>query len=466
MGQNVNESVASFLVSIKNGDSASGFAFLDSLITQGQVEHFSSMLERIIEWEGVLPQYQLKIRDYFAEFLGFGSVYFAFLRPSYDIFKMVSGASNHYEAQILIADNVVDLVQKGDSQFNQTFIEIDALRETPYIILIPHVLSKRANELESCKIPYSPNSHGQQNKLRYCLTELLKTHYGRKIVNAFKFDSNYPVVGKSEFQKLREILQSFGHDVDSMLVEVTENDWPYFITEKVRAVEQEYVGSAELWLLYRTYQAMIELGSDDNDIQKKALTKIAKAKTKYCNDALVSLAANGTTTLRLEAIKLLEMTHDISKIDYLSSLIPSSEGSVKQTLVRAISALSSAQYFAPREPPATLTKMKVTSQTQKPEVTANYLAALDLLSRSSSTDARIDAVKALSAIRTNGVESHLRQLMNDEDPRVRLAVLDACSDLPKDQAVDIIRLGLQDDDTTVENKALRLFEERWPDSYW
>jgi hypothetical protein len=56
--------------------------------------------------------------------------------------------------------------------------------------------------------------------------------------------------------------------------------------------------------------------------------------------------------------------------------------------------------------------------------------------------------------------------MNDDDPRVRLAVLEASDNLPRDQAVGIIRQGIQDDDSTVEKKALRLFEERWPDIYW
>jgi hypothetical protein len=56
--------------------------------------------------------------------------------------------------------------------------------------------------------------------------------------------------------------------------------------------------------------------------------------------------------------------------------------------------------------------------------------------------------------------------MFDEDPRIRLAVLEASQNLPKNQAVSIIRQGLQDVDRSVENKAVRLFEERWPDNYW
>ncbi len=101
-----------------------------------------------------------------------------------------------------------------------------------------------------------------------------------------------------------------------------------------------------------------------------------------------------------------------------------------------------------------------------PEVVVNYLAALDQLSRSSSSDARIDAARALSTIQMAGIETHLKRLMFDEDPRVRLAVLEASENLPKNQAVGIIRQGLQDVDRSVENKAVRLFEERWPDNYW
>lgn len=466
MGQNVIESVASFLISIDNGFFVPAFSFLDRVLESNQVAEFSKKLERIVEWDGRFSQYQLKLRDIIAEYLGFESVYFALGLPSYAVFKMVACASTQDEARALLLDTVLDKVQPSGSEIDLSCIEIDALMDTPYIVLIPDVLSDRVSELKSCKIYYSVFSSGGQEKHRYCLSDLLKTHYGRKIANAIKFDSEYPIIGKDDFLKLRDILQSFDHDIESNLEEISQESWPYIITKKIRAVEQEYMWSTELWLLYKTYLAMVKLGSDDTGIQKTALKQVEISKTKNCNDALVSLAANGTTALQLMAIEMLEASSDHSKMDYLCNLIPESAGVVRKRLAKAISAIESAQYFVPQKSPLPQIRRKTVPVPQKPEVTEKYLATLEQLSRSSSSDARIDAIWAISTIQMMGVENHLRRLMNDDDPRVRLAVLESSHNLPKNQAVGIIRQGLQDTDATVENKALRLFEERWPDSYW
>ncbi len=464
MGQNLSESVTSFVISIDNGDYVSAFESLDRVFSEGGVEQFSKMLERIVEWDGSLSQ--LKIRDCIAEYLGFGSLYFALLQPSYEILRMVSHASSRVEAQDLLLNIVRDLVEKDDPQVDLSFIEIDSLKESQYVILIPYVLSKRANELATCTIPYSVSHSETQKKLRYCLTELLQTHYGRKIVNAFKFDSDYPIIGKSDFEKLHEILQSFGLDVNSMLVELMEKEWPYSIIEKMKDLEKEYKVSDELWLLYRTYMAMIRLGSDDERIKRESLQKIEDVGTKFCNDALITMVTNDKAVLKVMALRLMEKSRDYSMIDPLCNLIPEAKGTVKKSLFKTISSIESAQYFIPGAIPVPQPITQVQSKPPTTEMTDNYLAALNKLSRSSSTDARIDAVRALTAIRIPGVDAQLRRLMNDEDPMVRLAVLDASFDLPKEEAVGIIRLGLQDVDNSVENRALQLMEERWPDSYW
>lgn len=466
IGQNVNESIASFLNFVDSGLFVTAYSFLDSVLEANQVEQFSSKLERIVEWEESFSQYQLKIRDIIAGYLGFESIYFALQLPSYAIFKLVAGATTQTEARSQLSDAVLEMVQTPESPLDKSFIEIDALMETPYIVLTPHVLSDRVEELGSCKISYSVFSSGGLEKYRYSLSDLLKTHYGRKIANAFKFDSEYPIIGESDFAKLKEIVQSFGHDIESNLVEIPVESWPYIITRKIRSVEQEFMWSTELWLLYKTFLAMVRLGSDDLEIQKNALREIEVSKTWNCNGFLASLIKDGPRDIQIMTIGVLEASGDYSKIDYLCSLIPETEGSARSRLLIAISAIESMQYFARQKPPQPKTRDKVVPAPQKPEVTAQYMATLDQLSRSASSDARIDAIRALSVIPVNGVENHLRRLMHDDDPRVRLAVLESSHNLPKDQAVGIIRLGIQDADSTVENKALRLFEERWPDSYW
>lgn len=466
MGQNVNESVASFLIALDNYDFGSAIDLLDNVVSANRVDEFSTVLERIMEQDNNISRYQLNIRDCFANYLGFGPAYFAIIQASYQIFRMVSGATNRTEAQEILLDTILDLVKANDLKVDLSFLELDSLLETPYVLLVAPLLSERAKELEACKIQFSLNSTSTPQKHKYCLTELMQTHYGRKIVRAFNLAIDYPIIGKDSFQKLHETLQSYGLDVSSMLVEIPEKDWPYFVMESMRKLEQSYMISSETWLLYRTYIAMLGLSSDENTVKTKSLEQIETTQTRFCNSALQPIITSGPTALRTSAIRLIEKTNDYTQIDLLCSLIPETSLGLKRTLLRAISTIESAQYFIPKLAPTPRLKVMIEPSSRTSELSPDYFAALTKLVRSSSSAARIDAVKALTAIRIPGIEGHLRLLMNDDDARVRLAVLDACVDLPKEQAVDIIRLGIRDIDSSVENRALQLLEERWPDIYW
>ena len=141
---------------IDRGDYVSAFACLDNLLTEGTLKEFSQRLGRIIEWDASLSK--LKIRDCVAGYLDFGPVYFALLRPSYEILGWVASASSRGEAQGLLADIVIQLVEDKNFSVDLSFIEIDALTETRYVVLIPYALSKRAEELGSCRIFYSQHS--------------------------------------------------------------------------------------------------------------------------------------------------------------------------------------------------------------------------------------------------------------------------------------------------------------------
>ena len=193
MGQNVTESIASFLTFIDFGDSIAAFSFLDKIFANNEVERFSMKLERVIEWDGRFGKYQLKLRDIIAEYLGFKDVYFGIQIPSYVLLRMVSGARTQDEAQALLFDTMFELVKLGDSQVNLSLIEIETLTTTPYIVLTPYILKERIKELETCKIYYSVLSHDAHRKYRYFMAELLNTHYGRKIANAFKLTLNIPL---------------------------------------------------------------------------------------------------------------------------------------------------------------------------------------------------------------------------------------------------------------------------------
>ena len=447
---------------INRGDYVSVFACLDNLLTENTLKEFSQRLGRIIEWDDSFSK--LKIRDCIADYLDFGPVYFALLRPSYEILEWIESASSRGEAQSLLADIVIQLVEDGNFSVDLSFIEIDALTETRYVVLFPYVLTKRAEELGSCRILFSQHSADNPPKMRYCLVDLLRTHYGRKILTAFKFNTDYPVLGKRGFQKLSKALQSFGLDVGSMLIEVTEDEWPKLVTERMRHLESYYKSSSELWLLYRTYLEKVRLSSDVEKVRRDALQFLSSVGTKYCNDVLPSIIANDSRALRINAIGLLEQTHDINQVDFLCEQISKTQDSVKKSIYKAISTIESSQYFMPAGIPPPVPKESI-----KPlslDLTERYREAIDQLTRATSSAARIDAVKSLSAVQVPGVGSYLCRLMHDGDYRVRLAVLEASLDLPRDQAVNIIRIGLQDEDSTVEYKAMSIMEERWPDSYW
>ena len=276
MGQNVKDSVSSFLMALANNDYSSAMLVLDSVLAVNKADEFSTILEGFIEEKDYLTDYQLKIRDCLADYLEFGPVYFAIMMPSYDIFRIVSSASNRSEAQEVLVDVILDYVQESNELIDLSFLEVDALLESPFILLVASLLSERAKELETCKIPFLIDSRKPPGKYRYCLDELLHTHYGRKLVGAFNLAYDYPIIGSDDFQTLQELLQSFGLDVRSMLVETSEKDWSTLVLARIRNLEQQYMGSEEIRLLYRTYLAMISLSSDDTKVRLESLQRIAR----------------------------------------------------------------------------------------------------------------------------------------------------------------------------------------------
>ena len=459
----MEKTLTSFLEKVERDDFVGTSTLLDDILADDQTSTFSKLLERVVEQEVTFEKFGLKIRDHIVDYLDCKGLFLALRIPSYSILQVVSEKHDPIKARYWITEYISLLNEYDDPKLNLSFIEIDSLKNSRLVVLIPSILDKRQKELEACKIRYSVSFGG--TKVRYSIKEILQTHYGRKIAAASNIDLLHPVVSETDFSRLKTAFEPFGLDIERMMIEHTDEEWLRLVREDVRVLSGARFKSRELFLLHQTAIAHTLLGAEDPEIVHRALTSIAQSKTRYCNDEVVRIASDGAVRERASAIQILENTRDTSQIEVLSSMIPGSSGRLRKTLANAVSALSSAAFSSSIETP-TVEVEEIKPTIPSPKVMQEYSELVDRLFESTISHIRIDAIRALATMDVPGREAHLERAMNDDDPRIRLAVLETAERLPKEQAHRIVSKALDDEDLGIANKVRSIIESRWPDDFW
>ncbi|MFW9794320.1 MAG: HEAT repeat domain-containing protein, partial [Candidatus Thorarchaeota archaeon] len=437
--------------------------YLDDVLVDDHTDYFCKMLESLTEDDSRLPRFRLMIRDHIFEYLDCRAVYFSLYTTGYSLLEIASKVRDRQIARSYIGEHIQHLVEQNRPYLDQSFLEIDELRESRFIVLLPIILERRSQELESCRIQYSTSSKG--TRTRYCISEILKTHYGKKIAAALDLDLRNPIIGESDFFRLEKGLFSLDLNVEEMLFEIDADQWSHLFVNQTESLNSNYLDSAELTLLFETANARLQLGTDTNHIKKNALNRIVFSKTKNCNDSVGRIACSESSEeIRIEAIRLLERTKDVSQIELLSSLLSESSGGVKSVITKAISVLSSVHFTSTIKPLSS----DAESSLLTPEIIGQleYSKLFEQVSKSISFLERIDAARSLPAANTRGSESSLWKMMDDEDSQVRFAVVDAAESLPREEAYRIIVKAIQDQDPEIVSRATSILESRWPDDYW
>ncbi|MGY5858351.1 MAG: hypothetical protein RTU63_03205 [Candidatus Thorarchaeota archaeon] len=461
----------SFLEAVKRYDLEGSFTILDDILSAGKTKDFSKMLEKLTENKEILLPYQLRIRDHIYEYLDCNPLYFALYIPSYALLDKLSDITDRDKARGYVASLVREMVESKDSRLDLSIVEVDQLMSgrSRYIVILPSVLEIRNNELEQCRIQYSTVASGQI--IRYCISELLQTYFGRKMIAALNLELKNATIGGDEFGKLETTLKSLDFNVEAMLVKIPEAGWSQFVSRKT-AISEWYENSNELRLLHDASLARIELGTDTWEAKWNALKIIAGTKTKFCNDAVGLAASDKDSMVAMPAIQFIESTKDVSQIPLLSDVLnevisdPNVAGGIKAAVSKAISVLSSTQFSSSLKkdhPP------QIESDPKMFDYIRNHMIprVAELIEASKETPGfSVEKEELVTGLLLKGMGPQFEKLMNDPDPHFRRTLLDVAEFLPKDDARGVVAKGLQDKDPSNAARATEILESRWADEFW
>lgn len=464
------EQVDSFLETVYRYDLQESFSILDDILGAGKIQSFGKRLQELTENKTSLLPYQLHIRDHIYEYLDCHPLYFSLYLPSYALLNKIAGITDPNHARAHVGDLVRNMMESEDPTLDMSFVEIDQLMNSRYIVILPSVLEIRNDEIDRCKIQYSSVVISQN--IRYCISELLQTYFGRKMAAALNFDIRNPIIGSKDFNRLEKTLKTLNHDVEAMLVRIPDEEWPQFADERTRAMTKRYGDSNELMLLYETSIARIEMGTDTWEAKWSALETISESMTKFCNDVVGLAAHSDDVMIQIPSIQLLERTRDVSQIPLLSDVLnkamsePNVPGGVKAAVSKAISVLSSTQFSS------SIMKDQTTPTASDPEMfkyVRNHMVPrmaemLELASR--SPEFSVEKEEFVTGLLLEGMGPYFEKMMNDPDTTFRLKLLEIAAFLPKDDARGIVARGLQDKDPTIATRATEILETRWADEFW
>ncbi|TFG32097.1 HEAT repeat domain-containing protein [Candidatus Thorarchaeota archaeon] len=416
-----------------------------------------SILERFRETDLQNPHQTLELRDHIMKFLGLWELYFAIDIPSYELMKTLQNKPLSSDIQHQTLEYIRELLDERDTRVDQSCINIDSIGRSQYAVILPQILSMRTEEFENCIIPYL----AAPTRL-FCIANLVKTHYGHKIVNATLNAHSFDlVVGMSTFSKISESLCSAGLDINSMLQPIDPNEWTE-IECKSHEQHPADTESRELRLLHRIKSARTEIFLDSFRKQVAALDTILSAKTQVCNDVLMTIASDITNPMRRRAINALGQTGDSSTMDFLSKILNDSDEGSRVEATRAYSKLASQRQWSGVHHHISPSSEKIPLL----DIAKINQILNTLIAKSLPTEAIDDTLGAVVAQGGPQAVDILLRLLLKPQTHVRQAVIRASRRMEKDLAAKIIKHALSDESPEVVDLAERELENRWSDDIW
>lgn len=399
----------------------------------------------------------LEFRDHALYFMGLWELYFAIEIPSIELLVDIQERRNENDTEIVSIELIREWIEDNDARLNQSFIDLEAISRTRFAVLLPQILTQRSEELENCVIPFRTTPNEQ-----YCIVNLLKTYYGKKIATAALSDSNIDtVVGKKTFGKLYRNLESAGLNVGLMLEEYDSVKWNEIICN-ITEQHESNIKSRELRLLHRVRTARFEIFLSSFRKQVAALDTILNSKTQVCNDVLMRIASDVTNPMRRRAINALGTTGDSTTMEFLSRFMNDRDDGVKVEATRAFSLLASQSKWSGIQ-------HKITPISQKVPLLdiAKINQVLNTLIAKNMPPALVDDTLTAVALQGNQYAIDiLERLLNKPQSQIRMAVVRSTRRLEKDAAARIIKAALDDDDPEVVRLAEKEIENRWSDDVW
>jgi len=439
---------------IEQKNFAASSSILKQVLLSGKASKIS---EHFKETDIETSHNTLELRDHVLQFLGLWDLYFAIQVSSFNLLSIIQVNGSESDIGIATMNFIRGLVDRNDERLDQSGIDIGRLSKSQYAVILPQILTTRSEELEHCIIQVRDGISP-----KYCIANLMKTYYGKKIVTAALSEKQLDVaVGKSVFNKISESLSSAGLDVSSMLHIVTEKQWDDLLC-KIKESHPSEIKSRELRLLNRVKLARAEIFLNSFRKQVAALDTILSAKTQICNDVLMLIAADRENAMRRRAINALGQSGNSVTMEFLSNLLNDRDDGTRTEAIRAYSILAS--------------ESKWSGVQQKPSSPSRKTPLLDiakinrvlntLLAKNMPTDIIEDTLTAVASQGGKQACDILGRLLAKHQSQVRMAVVKASRLLELEDAARIIRIALNDEDPAIVSLAEKEIDTRWPDSVW
>ena len=437
----------------KKNFAASG-QILDKIL---QEDHIGEVVDYFENLNAEATHFTLELRDHVMYFLGLWDLYFAVKIPSNELLSIMQENYSQDDIDILTMDFIRDLIEKNDERLDQSNIDIEKISKSQYAVILPQILTGRYEELESCIIPFQDG-----NSPHYCIANLMKTYYGKKILSATLSEKQLDVVvGKSVFSKIIDSLSSAGLETSSMLRSTTEKEWEELLC-KIKESRPSEIESREIRLLNRVNIARNEIFLDSFRKQVAAMDTILSAKTQICNDVLMVIAADKENPMRRRAINALGQTGNSATMEFLSNLLDDSDSGARIEATRAYSILASEINW----PGIKKIIHKPARKTPLLDIAKINHVLNTLLAKNMPTAIIEDTLTAVASQGGPHACEILEKLLTKPQPQVRLAVIKASRLLDLEDAAIIIREALNDDDPAVVDLAEKEIDKRWPDNVW
>ncbi|RLI54961.1 MAG: hypothetical protein DRP09_11270 [Candidatus Thorarchaeota archaeon] len=453
------------LRSVKRYDFVASRKVLDRALAEDKAQDLAQSIQERLQ-DGQLGD--LRYRDHVFRYFGLDEVYFALRMTSNELLHKLSYAQNSAEGRQDAFDLVVAAARQGDPTVWLNAIDVEQISSSEFAVLLPIVLEKRIEELKDLHI-YCSLRDARPRVMRYLVDELMETYYGMRIVIAAQ-EGRKPetVVGSSAYSRIRDALETLGLDTQSMLVEIPGHQWQSFVNDRVRFRYSPKEPSLELVRVEDVFIRihLAETGSERAVVD--LLNLIESTGTSVCNKTLCDFATTRfhrvSTDLRTRVLRILGERGDRSVSDRLAALLTTSDVAVRRATAKALSAIESRIAWV-MKPETPLTVGYINREALSHDLARVVKRLMENVRESDHTTIR-DALLSLAEVGGPETSRLLQGMMRNPERILRFNVVAASGRLPREDAADIIKLALNDEDEEVRSAAMREIERRWSDDTW
>jgi len=394
----------------------------------------------------------LRLRDHIFAFLRLDPLYCAIQLSSIDVLKQFSGVDDTEEISYRAFDWSKSLLDSRDPLISLKYLNSESCTGSIYASLLPSIIDGKAEEMELCRIPVSPDGK------RFCVKQLDDSSYGHALL--LGIGKKTPTTGhvpifpltreffmdRSNWQPVAQALVALGYDPDGMLLEFKEGEWSALVNSLVHEekVTRNPRPSHEVDMTRRLYDCtyLLNLEYDENRIYE-----LWAFQSSYANELLKSYVRTPQGDIRPIVVEALVESGDTSLLDFLSTLLRQSKGEAKLVLAQGISKMASAKVGFRTE----IQSSKVSKHLDA-EVTST-IKILGEYSRHKHVAARVEAIRTLAEIDDPRAHNLVRNAIFDDDSRVRREVVALTGKLSREVAASILHIALEDPVEAIRSSA-------------